>query len=861
MMATTSNQLTTVATARPLRVAYLIDTGDCPDALLDAIFSEAYGRWGGRRTLIVPAKPDGIDSAYRDWLLHYDADVIYSFVALADSAVADIHERYCPAHLEYHKPIGKTKGDERYFRIELPIRGLRSLSVVPAMQTRTWGIGERMTDVRVIDRFFDRSESAFISENFGFLSDTYHPLLAQSHPDLFGTITLITQKSADNPAYAKSPTSEYLTDEGQILSELGKPRQILPLSVASDLFTPYLVTDYSAWSSGLTLVVGDSVDDRLLFWNQHQRQEETWLGAITALRLPAARLTDVHFLTLIKKIILRRGKPNAQGRHSVTVRSCSLSQAELDGFAGTLRGDFWAAICTARHESHAACIPTFDQQHFPHYRYNISLPELRTRESLDFRDSQTHVPNAEPWHMREAAPPANLRDGNWMVDLAIDRLNDHCRYASGRHPWVLPRRLRLDRSFKVNWADESPQHYGERVIRVPHSGYLSLPKSHGRPPVSITTPDDIDAFRNALCARTEWLPFEPGKQEPSQGRKRYAYAEPSDKGRYLLAVLEHFDNLPDAFGVLMHRFWRDMLIDLGAVPAEKNPALITELTATLRKRLGRATGGLQFDTAEDIHRLARESIRFGRKAGREARFVRYGVLRDKWLALAEAGLETATHLTDEEKDLYRDPRDLDRSIQHLCQRKILFQGREWQCRRCYNRNWVSIDTMRGILECEVCKQPESAPVSGDWQFRASNFVLDAYREHGVEAVVWTLWRLWQIARRSFYFAPSMRLWENYPEKNMDGPTIEIDALVVIDGTLYLCEAKTSPGLNRSQIEQLHAAASRIRPEVLLVSCMEPPTPTLRAAVADLQTRLGDDIKVDLVEFQTETLEDHSILPG
>ena len=36
-------------TARPLRVAYLIDPANCTDKLLDAIFAEAYGRWGGPR--------------------------------------------------------------------------------------------------------------------------------------------------------------------------------------------------------------------------------------------------------------------------------------------------------------------------------------------------------------------------------------------------------------------------------------------------------------------------------------------------------------------------------------------------------------------------------------------------------------------------------------------------------------------------------------------------------------------------------------------------------------------------------------------------------------------------------------------
>lgn len=95
--------LTVAALARPLRIAYLVDLGDCPDALLDAIFAEAYGRWGGRRTLIVPATAQGIDARYADWLGYFDADILYSFVALDDAAVARMHERYGPAHLVKHR--------------------------------------------------------------------------------------------------------------------------------------------------------------------------------------------------------------------------------------------------------------------------------------------------------------------------------------------------------------------------------------------------------------------------------------------------------------------------------------------------------------------------------------------------------------------------------------------------------------------------------------------------------------------------------------------------------------------------------------------------------------------------------------
>jgi hypothetical protein len=377
-MTTQSKQLATTATARPIRVAYLVDTDRCPDSLLDAIFSEAYSRWGGRRTLIAPAKPEGIDPAYEDWLWHYDADIIYSFVPLTDAAVAAVHEKYGPAHLVYHNPIGLTSNERKYARIELPIRSLPSLSTVPAWLSRTWGFAERITRLRLIDKYFDQSESRFISENFGFLSDAFQGMVAANCSDVFHTITLIEQTSKDNPRWGKSSTAEYVTTERQILEEIANATPTLSLTVASDLFAPYLVTDFSDWRSGVSLVIGDSVDDRLLFWNQHHRHEDMWIGTITALRLPEARMADFELLGLIKKIVAQRGKLDSQSRRHITVRSCSLSQAELDNFAATLRaGDSWGSIGAVHHDTHAACVPSFNTLNEPHYQFSMSV--LRTK--------------------------------------------------------------------------------------------------------------------------------------------------------------------------------------------------------------------------------------------------------------------------------------------------------------------------------------------------------------------------------------------------------------------------------------------------------------------------------------------------
>ena len=50
-------------TARPLRVAYLVDLATCENLLIDKIIAESFSRWSGRRTPIIPASQDGVDPA------------------------------------------------------------------------------------------------------------------------------------------------------------------------------------------------------------------------------------------------------------------------------------------------------------------------------------------------------------------------------------------------------------------------------------------------------------------------------------------------------------------------------------------------------------------------------------------------------------------------------------------------------------------------------------------------------------------------------------------------------------------------------------------------------------------------------
>jgi hypothetical protein len=393
-------------------------------------------------------------------------------------------------------------------------------------------------------------------------------------------------------------------------------------------------------------------------------------------------------------------------------------------------------------------------------------------------------------------------------------------------------------------------------------GKLTLAMSTGVLHAAVTMPDDLDAIRMGVCCDREWLPFDRDRTDAPIAQPRFALAELSDKGRYLIGVLGLFDTMSDAFGVLMDGFWREELQRLGGVPAEKADAARAVLIKRLRRRLGQPNGPMQFSTDEAIERLASEALRAGRMLGRELTHVPYHKLKERWSAVAEAYLAAHPRASkDDDGDHYRDEAWLSRSIQLLCQREVLFQGRDWRCRSCFNRNWVGIDALTRTMTCAVCRREESAPVGGDWQFRPNPFLIEAYRDHGTEALVWALWRLWDRSRRSFYFAPSLRLWLAYPESTRGTADVEVDAIAIVDGRVHLVEAKSASGVDNREIKQLVIAAKRIRPDVLTIACMDERTSALDQAAATLRAELPEGIAVEVMTFNSEQLDRNPLLPS
>jgi hypothetical protein len=81
------------------------------------------------------------------------------------------------------------------------------------------------------------------------------------------------------------------------------------------------------------------------------------------------------------------------------------------------------------------------------------------------------------------------------------------------------------------------------------------------------------------------------------------------------------------------------------------------------------------------------------------------------------------------------------------------------------------------------------------------------------------------------------------------------------GQAVAAGAGIAPLRHHRDRHSVRSAATRIRPDILLIACMDEVSPGLRTSAGALQSRLGAETKVELLEFQANALKRNSRLPA
>lgn len=805
---------------RPIRLAFLVQDGEHAHLALDGIFSESYNRWGGRFSLIVPCVESRIPDDYWRWLERYDADIIYSFVALGREQILEIHERLNPAEYKQHWLDPKEpRLDVFGFRPDYSFPVLSSLSTIFRNARYRSPYGDVTGPLEILDVWHGEAPSKTITDNFG----TYHWCRASGlfPPDARSAAHLLTvispEKKADRRAGfpQDAPT---VADEVEAIETFAANRAH-SMSLASILYAPKLEVSAGDWSGAFNLVLGDGFEDRILFWNARQLIPGWLDNDLCCFRVTLDQLRDPRFAEALGKLLNRRNHVNygSGGQSQTVIRSVSHSEQDLAEAHAIIQGlKTWGIIRTKKVGSLAEVIPTataLERAKEPLFfgqGYNSKADWVRFR----WTPPTAHPPVTAPDHMVDVPPNQWFGEGFWASDYIFQHEGVGIRLGD-QNLWMLPRRWRLAHAFSSEYVT-APRHQRPPAGRRSREGALCLFASAGTAIERITIPTPENAVQFALTrdgfGGQDDVPR--GKVWP-QPKARDSF--PSNEARYLTGVLGLTGGLDEATSFLLHPFLRNVFARLGGtpnLPADKVGPTVNDL----RKR---AAGQQPFDLHNEQERtvLANMLLKAARWLKRPMAYVRLEALKTDWKAY-RATYWAANPQPHGDKEVDWDAQEaasLDGCLVAMRRREIVFQGYQWSCGHCHHRNWINFDELESEPSCAICRTPTDTPVEIQWAFRPNEFLIESLRDHSVLSLIWVLSTLARRARGSFmYIGPTGFSFDEY-----DKLDAEADLIVLIDGEVTLCEVKASwSHLRGSDIRKLVALAKRFRPENAVLAVME-----------------------------------------
>lgn len=410
-MWTTSNPLNAKICPRPARIAYLVPE-EPSDALLDTLIAESLSRWGGRRTPLIPTNGESIAPAYWALLNLWDADIIYSYVALSEGMEKRLFCLFAPSEVRFHEGLTKHQ-DAHGLRPDYTgnFEFLLSLSLLPVFARRSQNRGVEPPEIVDKERWVETDRD--LEDSFGFVSSSYNDFSLLPYAR---RLSLRPKPDAQVAQRFREPNEiSYVENIESLVEIIAKRHDLLTLSRLSDMFCPHLrhlARGRERWDDHMTIVIGDEIADRLLFWNAQHRYPA--LGGLED--IPVLRLSPKRFKNgapeWLKHWIAVRNRRHLDGNQApqTVLRSCSLPKEQLDGIAATL-GDKRMVMISCEHHAEP-CLFDACKSHTSENRKQLMAqfsslwthPAENRQSSIRFQNNQFELPLAPPWHVRDVSP-------------------------------------------------------------------------------------------------------------------------------------------------------------------------------------------------------------------------------------------------------------------------------------------------------------------------------------------------------------------------------------------------------------------------------------------------------------------------
>jgi hypothetical protein len=796
------------AANRPVKIAYLVPFDDSPQTQmnLDAVFFESYTRWAGMYTLVIPCRNRRfLDDRYADWLERYDADFIYSYVDLEASLVERIDRLCCPIALLMHQ-IRDVQDRELTWQAFLPrldhyIRPVSSISSIqsPASYSQL-PHQERPAEPMVFTQYGMDPRDRFLADNFGTGFHLYN--VTHAIPGFFRTLCLVPEGLSARMIAGTERCTSRLEAFSAITDR--KAVSIAHLAMVNSAGIPR--PESMEWAYAFRLFIGTTPLDRIHFWNS-RHLGSSWANSTNALIIEPAFFDDDQLVLQLGQYLNKNNfLGQGGGQYQAELHSSSVTPDGLNAIREKLQPRTWNSIHVNR-TFNAPAIPTKKD-----LAERIQNPIADTT-TLKLTEDYSEITASEPLHFSYIPPQLrSLAQGQWIVQLSIQRHNNLSRFSNVVDTWDLPRRNKVTRAFTQRLAKPTLE---GRLALVPSVADMPSRNQTIKNTASydISLPSDEDFFRY-LTLEFPFPRLPADDLRLAVPRTGYIDLAVSDKGQNLRGVISLLEDLPSAFGILTNKFWRRVF-------TEANDDSSKPLTFSLDKLMSFIP-----DNRETIQRLTTE-----------LRFENLG--------------ETKKYLRDSLKD----------TLEHLVRSNVFFQVTHWRCKYCGHVNSRSFDNMKLKNECNICATEYLASLEIEWGYELSDFVYRSLEKHTGLPVLWALGTLQdRMTRGAFWYLPEVDLYESDEDLSKRN---EIDILCMVDGEFNAVEVKRSASmfLNKDGAQDKFVnVVGLLRPDIALLAfeqyCSEGEDANairarLTEAASQIRERIGPWTKLKVLVAQDD----------
>ena len=809
------------ATARALRIAYVLEDGVDAHGWLDAIFANCFGRDGGRQSLVVPLVNGVISKPFQTWLQLLDPDFVllltYNNAALAPGLMALLAD----TTLLERKRDRDTPEQHPKVALEQPA-GLTSLSWLPFLKTVS---GFNHTPpAHILDRYPAWIDDGLIRDNFGTLYDSMIPLATHQQIGVRGMV-LTPENPPDHRSHFRSTESDEVQDAYIVLENLGNRGGIATLGQLSNIRAQPHRPEHS-WTEGFCLVVGDTLEDRILCWNAGLLFDDAQSQRYKTLRVPTDAALSVEKSDKIGAFLKSSnwlGGNNGPAR--VFVRSRSLDAAVLEEFVRRLQKVSHSLVTFIPIASLDDCCPSDTTRVWgTPSGMNVGIANVETA----ITGPKVAVSIPQPMQLAYCAGLHPIfAQGIWYIDLSIDRLHDISRFSNVREVWLLPNQRQLVRYFSE-----------ESGTRIRKRGELSVPVTLDRRVVEIKLPEDSTVFQSLIVEKPYFN--RPDLRSSHAVEVPYKYATSSDKGSYLQGLIGMFGSLSSIEHTMETHFWRVQLGNMAAPAQSQHREVIKDMKLRMKARDGK----LVIEDDSGWQNLAQRIVEKASRLKIPRLRTRYLDLLTAWTKELTAAIDLDPNLKQRHEEILGErENDLKRSLSFFFERGVMYRGHEWSCRECRHRNWRGVEALKNVMPCEVCGREHQLPIDVALDFRMNEFFATCLREHDTITVAWALGAMRKQAKHSFMFAPQTELYRDYPENQRQRIDRELDLICIVDGRFVIGEVKARAELiAKSDITDLAAVAQELGADLAVLAAVKGNPPAMKAKVAELRALLPVSIE-------------------